>query len=104
MNQVWGWRGRVGLIMPASQTVTEPLFYATAPEGVSFHTSRLVIEGSDPEGIARMEALVPRAVDELVQARVNCLVYLCVSSGLVRGLDSERQFCKEIEEKTEKAL
>ncbi len=100
MNQVWGWRGRVGLIMPTTQTVTEPLFYATAPEGLSFHTARFVVEGSGPDSIARTDTQVPEAVDKLAKAKVDCIAYLCVVGGLARGLEKERQFCQEIENRT----
>ncbi|MBI2959956.1 MAG: aspartate/glutamate racemase family protein [Betaproteobacteria bacterium] len=95
----FGWRGRVGLIMPATQTVTEPLFYAAAPEGISFHTSRLLNTGAGPAAIAETESQVERAVSELKCARVNCIAYLCVTGGLVRGLEAERRFCREIEER-----
>lgn len=98
-DKVWGYRGRVGLIMPAPQTVTEPLFYATAPEGISFHTSRLLASRFGPTGMAESEALVPKAIDELVQARVNCIAYLCVTGGLVRGVAGEKQFCQEMAER-----
>lgn len=99
MTEGFGRRGRVGLIMPATQTVTEPLFYAAAPEGISFHTSRLLNTGAGPEAIAETESQVERAVNELKCARVNCIAYLCVTGGLVRGLDAERRFCREVEER-----
>lgn len=99
MKDVFGWRGRVGLIMPATQTVTEPLFYTAAPEGISFHTSRLLNVGAGPTAIAATESQVERAVSELKQAKVNCIAYLCVTGGLVRGLDAERRFCQDIEDR-----
>lgn len=84
--------------MPATQTVTEPLFYSVAPEGIAFHTSRLYNVGAGPAAIAETESQVGRAMDELKAARVNCIAYLCVTGGLVRGLDAERRFCEELEE------
>lgn len=99
LKEGFGWRGRVGLIMPATQTVTEPLFYATAPEGIAFHTSRLYNIGAGPAAIAETEGQVDRAVNELKAARVNCIAYLCVTGGLVRGLDAERRFCEEVEDR-----
>ena len=99
MKDAYGWRGRVGLIMPATQTVTEPLFYAAAPKGISFHTSRLLNIGAGLAAIAETESQVERAVNELKQAQVNCIAYLCVTGGLVRGLDSERAFCRDIEDR-----
>lgn len=101
MNKVWGWKGRVGLIMPAGQQVTEPLFYAIAPEGISFHTARLQLIGTHPEDVAEMERrYAAGAIEELVQARVQCIAYMCVGGGLLRGRDGEEQFCAEIQKKT----
>jgi len=97
MLGTFGWRGRVGMIMPATQTVTEPLYYSVAPPGVSFHTSRLAISGSGPTAISDTEDQLERAVIELKQARVQCIAHLCVTSGLVRGLEGERRFCQDIE-------
>ena len=97
MPEAFGWRGRVGLIMPATQTVTEPLYYSVAPPGVSFHTSRLAVNGSGPAAIAETEDQLERAVVELKQARVQCIAHLCVTAGLIRGLDGERRFCQDIE-------
>ncbi|MBI4290641.1 MAG: aspartate/glutamate racemase family protein [Betaproteobacteria bacterium] len=99
LKKGFGWRGRVGLIMPATQTVSEPLFYAAAPRGISFHTSRLLNTGAGPEAIAETESQVERALGELKCARVQCIAYLCVTGGLVRGLEAERRFCREVEER-----
>lgn len=85
--------------MPATQTVTEPLFYAAAPAGISFHTSRLFTPGAGPAAIAETEGQVERALNELKAARVSCIAYLCVTGGLVRGLDAERRFCQEVEQR-----
>ena len=97
MPEGFGWRGRVGMIMPATQTVTEPLYYSVAPPGVSFHTSRMAVTGVGPAAIAETENQVERAVLELKQAQVQCIAYLCVTAGLTRGLDGEREFCEDIE-------
>lgn len=99
-DKAWGYGGRVGLIMPAMMTVTEHLYYAIAPEGVSFYTSRIQIVGKGLQSIAQSETQVDRAVAELMQSKVNCIAYLCVTGGLVRGLDGEREFCRGIEKQT----
>ena len=37
---------RVGLIVPSTNTVMEPDLYRHLPEGVTVHTSRMLLEGS----------------------------------------------------------
>ena len=50
-----GRRAKVGLILPSLNTVTEPVFYALAPEGISFHTSRTLITGHGLKSLMDME-------------------------------------------------
>jgi maleate cis-trans isomerase len=50
-----GCRGKVGLILPSSNTITEPIFYSLSPQGLSFHTSRTFITGTAIKDIAEME-------------------------------------------------
>jgi len=86
--------------MPASQTVTEPLYYAVAPKGVSFHTSRLILRGVSLEELEEMDRGVDRAIEELVQARVDCIAYCCTISGIIKGLKQERSFWAGVEART----
>ena len=95
-----GWRGKVGLIMPASQMVTEPLYYAIAPGGVSFHTSRLILRGSGVEAVEEMDKSLDRAIEELVQAEVDCIAYCCTVGGILKGLEQERSFWSGVEART----
>ena len=36
---MYGWRGRIGVIIPADNAVMEPDFHRLAPEGVSAHAA-----------------------------------------------------------------
>lgn len=95
-----GWRGRVGLVLPSSNTVTEPAFYALAPRGISFHTSRTFIAGTTLKDVIAMEKGKERAVHELASARVDCIADCCTASGVVRGLTADKAFCQGIEKET----
>ena len=39
MDDIYGWRARIGLIYMASSWVMEPEFHAMAPPGVTIHTT-----------------------------------------------------------------
>jgi maleate isomerase len=97
MESKFGWRGRVGLIMPSNNTVTEPLLYAIAPKGISFHTTRTSIRGTSVEEVMAMGNEKDRAIRELASAGVDCIVDCCTMSGVLRGLDADKAFCKKIE-------
>lgn len=93
------WRARIGLIVTSGQLVTEPRFNQAAPSGVTFHTTRMLNRGGGIEGLIEMEKHAMRGVEELSTARVNALAYCCTVSGALRGLEGDREFCREIEDK-----
>lgn len=95
-----GWRGKVGMILPSVQTVTEPLFNLIAPKGVAFYTSRVLIQGNVLKENADMEKEAFRAGRELASAEVDCILYCCTGSGIVQGIKGDRKFCLRMEEET----
>lgn len=95
-----GWRARVGLILPSVNTVVEPIFYAVAPPGVTFHCSRTYIRGTATQDVLAMEKEKHRAVDELLSAKVDCIVDCCTASGVILGLDHDRKFRANIEKRS----
>ena len=53
---MYGWRGRIGLLVPSINTTMESEFWRIAPPGVSVHTARISggREGT-PETLRHME-------------------------------------------------
>jgi len=98
--KVFGWRGKVGLILPSVQTVTEPLFYRIAPEGVAFFASRVLVRRNVMADHAEMVTESFRAGRELATAGVDCIAYCCTASGIIQGIDGDREFCAQMERET----
>ena len=48
---VYGWRNRVGLIVPSSNTTMESEFWELVPEGVTTHTSRIRLVEVTPKAL-----------------------------------------------------
>lgn len=46
---MYGWRGRIGPILPADNTIVEPEFAKVLPEGISAHPIRL--SAGDPRDL-----------------------------------------------------
>ncbi|MBI4278935.1 MAG: aspartate/glutamate racemase family protein [Armatimonadetes bacterium] len=83
---MYGWRAKIGLIIPANNTVIEPELWHLVPDGVSVHATRLIVEGPfTPEALDRMQRGTARAVEELVQSEVGVIVYACMSTSLAKG-------------------
>ncbi len=100
MNERMGWRGKIGLIVNSGQVITEPLYNRVAPPGVCFYASRILVEGSVAQSHHTMEKEAFRAARELATADVDCIAYCCTVSGIIQGIDGDREFCRRLHEET----
>jgi len=92
----YGWRARIGLLVPSVNVVMEPELHLMAPEGVSIHSSRLVISGpSSCESYASMGAQAGEAASRLKMVDPAIIVFGCTSCSFIEN-------AKEIREKIEK--
>jgi maleate cis-trans isomerase len=76
----YGWRARIGLIVPETNTVNEPEWARMAPDGVSIHVARMPLEGD-----------VDAAVAQLVPARPDVIAYGCTAGSLHPPMDRVRE-------------
>jgi len=95
-----GWRGKIGLILPSVQTVTEPMYNRIAPSGVAFFASRVLVRKNVLTDHENMEKEAFRAARELATAGVDCIVYCCTVSGIILGIEKDRAFCLQMEKET----
>ncbi len=91
--------GRVGLLVPSSNTVMEPDFWRALPPGATLHTARMYLEDTTPQGEGRMldEHVLPAARD-LATARPDLIVFGCTSAGALRGNRYDAELCRRISE------
>jgi len=92
---VYGWRARIGLIVPSSNTTMEAEFWRMAPEGVSIHTSRVKLVEVTPEALKLMAVEAARAAEELATAEVDVVVYGCTTGSLLEGPEWEEGLRRE---------
>ncbi len=93
-----GWRARIGLIVPSSNTTMEPELYRMAPNGVSIHTSRIPLREVTVESLLEMEKHTLRASQELADADVDLILYGCTSGSLVGGPGFDKAIASKIQE------
>jgi len=73
---VYGARGRIGLIVPANNSVIEPEFWAALPRGVSVHSTRILAKGDlTPEAVHRMERDTGSAMEAIAATGVDVIAY-----------------------------
>ena len=90
---------KIGLVVVSASSISELRYPRAAPPGVAFLTSRMMLEGGDGiDALIKMEGHASRAVGELVSAKVDSVAYCCTVSGALRGMEGDRQFCRELED------
>lgn len=99
---MYGWRARIGLVVPSNNTVVEPEFARMAPDGVSAHAARIRSHGLAPDAILDMVKNSMRAIEELHAGEMSVIAYACLATTLVKGVQWNAKFTREVEEVTAK--
>ena len=83
---MYGWRGRIGLLATAINTVMEPEFWQLVPAGVSVHTTRVPAErAGTPDALRKMEAASLAAAAGVAKGEPDVVVWGCTSSSFYEG-------------------
>jgi maleate isomerase len=97
---MYGKRARIGLIVPASNTVCEPETARLAPRGVAAFAARVLFEPT-LEGLRAMKDHVERAALELASEGISDIIVFCCTVGsMMGGPESDREIADLIEERT----
>ncbi|MFN0162544.1 MAG: decarboxylase [Burkholderiales bacterium] len=84
MAHPYGYRARIGLIVPPTNTVNEAEWARLMPEGVTMHVARMPLhaQGDDDAGWRALREDLARAAGDLALARVNVIAYGCTAGSL----------------------
>ena len=94
---MYGWRGKIGMLVPSVNTVAEPEFNRIKPEGVALYASRMLNYRADEEDARAMTGHAERATSELARARVDSVAFVCTASSFVGGEEWEIDLKRNIE-------
>lgn len=84
----YGWRARIGLIIPSTNTINEAEFWRLAPTGVTIHSARATSTGEFSEAyFERLREAGRRCADDLATAEVDIIAYGCTSGSILCPLD-----------------
>ena len=102
---MYGWRGRIGLIVPSSNTACEEEFHRMIPEGVSLHTARVfnpvvVTEEEKEEAMLRMNMEIERAARELGSVEPKVIIYACTTGSFIKGPGYDKEVGERIKKET----
>jgi maleate isomerase/arylmalonate decarboxylase len=90
----YGWRAKIGLIVPLTNTVNEAEWARMTPEGVSVHVTRMMLHaGAD---MVQLEQDIAAAIATLTPASVDVIAYGCTAGSMVSPLDSLTNRMREL--------
>ena len=95
---MFGHRGRLGLIVPSSNTTNESEFWQRRPDGVSIHTARMRLEDVNEDDLIDMAADVEAAAADLSTADVDAIAFGCTTGSLVKGAGYDEEIRETIED------
>ncbi|WP_049926483.1 maleate cis-trans isomerase family protein [Halopiger goleimassiliensis] len=97
---MFGWRGRIGLIVPSSDGTCEAEFANNCPDGVAVHSSRIFLEDGvvDADSLEGMNDGIDRSAELLATVEPDVIAYACTTGSLVEGVGYERSIEDRIAE------
>src|SRR3954470_16890325 len=94
---MYGWRGRIGLLVPSINTTMETEFWRIAPHGVSVHSARIAGgRHGTPEELRSMEGASLHAAEEVAMVEPDVVVYGCTSGSFFEGPEWNRKICEQL--------
>jgi maleate isomerase len=100
---MYGWRKRIGLIVPSTNTTCEMEFHKLLPPGVSVHTSRVFLpENKSPED--RIDSIIRMGDGLLEGARLvsgvgpDILVWACTVGSFIKGKGYDTLLAEKIKQ------
>lgn len=97
---MYGWRARIGLLIPSNNAVIEPELARIAPEGVSVYGARVLCGVEPPERLDRKLAEAETQAARLADTKVDVLAYACLATSFFRPDRWSDGFRRRIEEAT----
>jgi len=94
-----GWRSRIGVVVPATNTATEHEFWPAMPPGVTLSFAR-ALSSRDTNQIQRLAAYRASALQgaiELAEVRPDLVAWACTSGSFVKGAGYDRALAAEME-------
>lgn len=89
---MYGWRGRIGLMLPYDNAVIEPEFAQSLPTGVSAHVIRTT--KTDRKELAEESLLMAPTMKQL---RANIALYCCNASSFIQGRQWHDEFLQRFQ-------
>jgi maleate isomerase len=106
MPDALGYRARIGVLVPSTNTILEPELYAMAPHGVTCHVSRMYVAqaavGSGTEAetfIHNVHAATEVAIRDVLTLEPECLVHGFTGLSFMGGMPERQRLKNQLEQR-----
>lgn len=99
---MYGWRGKIGLLVPMTNTTMELECRKLAPDGIMVCAARMLsLGGGTVDSLFEMEKNIEAACDRLA-FDPDIIVFGCTTGSLIKGLGWDKEIIQRIEKRTKK--
>ncbi len=95
---MYGWRGRLGVLVPSAIVAIEPEFNRMAPEGVACHYHRIPFQGGGLQALKAVEQSVAEATRILLDARPTVMVMSGTGTSFAGGYGYDQTLIAKMKE------
>lgn len=97
---MYGWRARIGLLIPSNNAVIEPELGRMVPEGVAVHGARFLCGVEPPAHLDRKLVEAETQAARLADTKVDVMAYACLATSFFRPDGWSEAFRRRVEELT----
>ena len=107
MPDALGYRARIGVLVPSTNTILEPELYAMAPHGVTCHVSRMYVPQATVGSAADAETFIQNvrsatdvAIRDVLTLEPDCLVHGFTALSFMGGAAERQQLKDQLEQRS----
>jgi len=95
---IYSWRGRIGVIVPPTNTVNEAEWNMMAPPGLTIHAARMALhtDTTSTKGKRALRRDLRKACADLAQAGVDVIAYGCTAGSMVSPVTDLSDFMTDV--------
>lgn len=97
---MYGWRARLGVVIPSLNAVSEPEFAMIIPEGVTCHFQRFTFTGGGIAVLKNLRNLVTDAAEEILHVYPSAIGMCCTAGSFAGGKGWDQGIIEEIQGRT----
>lgn len=97
---LYGWRARLGVLIPSANAVSEPEFSMIIPEGTTCHFQRFSFAGGGIEELKKLKDLALDAVEQIVHVYPSAIAMCCTAGSFAGGKGWDQRIIEELKDKT----